>query len=380
MFEYIFTIGCFDKLHKGHIKLLENIQKYTKKIIVGLHDNNSIEKLKNISDIDSYVNRKKNLEKYAFDIFMINDVDPTKAMQEYIIKHFNEVQSITFGPSQTNSKVIKNDYTGELFFIHKYKDTFKYFCKDNKITVTRTDDTLGNIARMSLGGWGQNLIGYKKNWCFVRGDDNKKFPGINYIKSIMPITYLPYSSEISATKLRYFKNNKVGIMNYLLHKVVDIMDENNIPYYLDCGTLLGCIRENGLMENDTDVDITIHLSNWDKLKSIDFNKYGLLRTRTYNGFPEKADGNMISVKTKYHNIYCDIYTNPAFPKLDYKNLNGKRYNIPLNSELYLTQLYGNWKVPSEKHASTVYHRGNGLVNSEYFKFWDKELEIFKCNM
>jgi len=380
MFEYIFTIGCFDKLHKGHIKLLENIQKYTKKIIVGLHDNNSIEKLKNISDIDSYVNRKKNLEKYAFDIFMINDVDPTKAMQEYIIKHFNEVQSITFGPSQTNSKVIKNDYTGELFFIHKYKDTFKYFCKDNKITVTRTDDTLGNIARMSLGGWGQNLIGYKKNWCFVRGDDNKKFPGINYIKSIMPITYLPYSSEISATKLRDFKNNKVGIMNYLLHKVVDIMDENNIPYYLDCGTLLGCIRENGLMENDTDVDITIHLSNWDKLKSIDFNKYGLLRTRTYNGFPEKADGNMISVKTKYHNIYCDIYTNPAFPKLDYKILNGKRYNIPLNSELYLTQLYGNWKVPSEKHASTVYHRGNGLVNSEYFKFWDKELKIFKCNM
>lgn len=380
MFEYIFTIGCFDKLHKGHIKLLENIQKYTKKIIVGLHDNNSIEKLKNISDIDSYVNRKKNLEKYASDIFMINDVDPTKAMQEYIIKHFNEVQSITFGPSQTNSKVIKNDYTGELFFIHKYKDTFKYFCKDNKITVTRTDNTLGNIARMSLGGWGQNLIGYKKNWCFVRGDDNKKFPGINYIKSIMPITYLPYSSEISATKLRDFKNNKVGIMNYLLHKVVDIMDENNIPYYLDCGTLLGCIRENGLMENDTDVDITIHLSNWDKLKSIDFNKYGLLRTRTYNGFPEKADGNMISVKTKYHNIYCDIYTNPAFPKLDYKILNGKRYNIPLNSELYLTQLYGNWKVPSEKHASTVYHRGNGLVNSEYFKFWDKELEIFKCNM
>ena len=59
MFDYIFTIGCFDKLHKGHIKLLETMQKQTKKIIVGLHDNSSIEKIKKISDIDPFDNRKK---------------------------------------------------------------------------------------------------------------------------------------------------------------------------------------------------------------------------------------------------------------------------------------------------------------------------------
>ena len=74
------------------------------------------------------------------------------------------------------------------------------------------------------------------------------------------------------------KNSKLDLMNNLLHRVVDIMDENNIPYYLDCGTLLGCIRENGLMEKDTDVDISIHLSYWDKLNSIYFNTYGLERT------------------------------------------------------------------------------------------------------
>ena len=27
MFEYIFTIGCFDKFHKGHKKLLESKKK-----------------------------------------------------------------------------------------------------------------------------------------------------------------------------------------------------------------------------------------------------------------------------------------------------------------------------------------------------------------
>ena len=91
MFEYIFTIGCFDKFHKVHIKLLESMKKKTDKIIVGLHDNNSIEKLKNISDIDSYDNRKKNLEKYAYDVFKIDDVDPTKAIQEYISNNFTEI-------------------------------------------------------------------------------------------------------------------------------------------------------------------------------------------------------------------------------------------------------------------------------------------------
>ena len=46
VFEYIFTIGCFDKFHKGHITLLESMQKRGEKIIIGLHDNNSIKKLK----------------------------------------------------------------------------------------------------------------------------------------------------------------------------------------------------------------------------------------------------------------------------------------------------------------------------------------------
>ena len=370
MFEYIFTIGCFDKFHKGHITLLESMQKEGKKIIIGLHDNNSIKQLKNITDIDTYDNRKRNLEKYAYDIFTIDDADPTKSIKEYISKNFNEdIIPINIGSSSSNNKVIKNNYSGELFFIHDYKDRFKYNFKDDNIKITRIDNK---------NGWGQKLIGYKKNWCFIRADDNREFPSINYVKSIMPIKFLPYSKDISATKIRDYKNDKVGLMNYILQKVVDILDEHDIPYYLDCGTLLGCIRNNELMKKDTDVDVTIHLSHWDKLNSIDFNKYELKRTRTLNGYPKNIDGNMISVKTKYSNLYCDIYTNPAFPLLDNKTLNGKKYNVPFNSELYLTQLYGNWKVPSNTHASTEYHRGNGLVNSAYSEYWDKNYEIFKC--
>ena len=38
------------------------------------------------------------------------------------------------------------------------------------------------------------------------------------------------------------------------------------------------------------------------------------------------------------------------------------------------------KKPSNTHATTEYHRGNELVNSDYSKYWDKDFEIFKCNM
>ena len=629
MFEYIFTIGCFDKFHKGHIKLLESMKKETNKIIVGIYTNKIISIKKNISDVYSYDSRKKCVEEYSYDTFMIDDVDPTKAIQEYILNHitnkFNKVDeisksliyqnkgkiklltdnfnlygapgnylsnqdfdkyrnNITLLPIGTrakhfyedneyriynerdkkigqnlkygtlifsrkelsyqceefndtlNNKVInggsednryiifkddlyvvfngvsKKDNSRQMFlynikksklcqlYINNYdiskiiqKNWMPYIYEDSlyfiysicelcilKVISTDTGEcniVFGDPSKFTdkglFGGsnlchWRKNLyIGflhsrnphlcmpflydaknykyistyspidfnlpfkinhkvicgteefpyyfrkisnkyelflsyqvicsikyeittnaidtlftnllYYKNWCFMRANDNKNFPGIDFIKSIMPIQYLPYSKEISASKLRDYKNNKVGVMNYLLHKVVDIMNENNIPYYLDCGTLLGCIRDNEIMEKDTDLDIAIHLSYWNKLNDINFNNYGLTRTRTLNGFPNKPYGNMISVKTKYHDIYCDIYAQPSFPLLTTKILNGNEYNIPIHPKLFLEVLFDkNWRIPSNIHSNQKNHRGNGLVNSKYFKYWDKKYEIIKC--
>ena len=193
MFEYIFTFGCFDKFHEGHIELFKSIQNQCEKIIVGLYNNDNITKLKNITNVDSYDIRKKNVERYADDIFMIDEIDPVKSIEEYISKRFNDnILPLNIGSSKNNNKVINKNYKGELFFIHDYKDTFEYHYNDNTIIITRTDQN---------SGWGQNLLAYKKNWCFMRGDNNKNFPGINYVKSVMPIKYLPYSKEILLEKM-----------------------------------------------------------------------------------------------------------------------------------------------------------------------------------
>jgi len=173
--------------------------------------------------------------------------------------------------------------------------------------------------------------------------------------------------------------SKVASMNKLLEKVVDILNENNIPYYLDCGTLLGCVRENNLMEHDSDVDVTIHLSYWDKLNSINFGKYNLFRMRTLSeGWrcPRgKCRGYLISVKFQNTSMFCDIYANPAFPQLEIKKMNNKYYYIPKNSDLYLTQLYKNWRVPSSEHADWPKFFYYNLITSPYSKYWDLDFEI-----
>jgi hypothetical protein len=176
---------------------------------------------------------------------------------------------------------------------------------------------------------------------------------------------------------------KLETMYELLDKVVHMLNDNNIPYHLEAGTLLGCIRENGLMSKDTDVDVTIHLTMWENLKEIDIAKYGLIKKRcrgnSYSpcGWP---NGHIYSVRLPYTLMYCDIYANPAFPKLTEYKLKEKVYKIPVEPELYLTQLYGNWKVPSGYHAKWpgLFYDDTRIKSSEYSKNWDLNYEIFSC--
>jgi hypothetical protein len=173
---------------------------------------------------------------------------------------------------------------------------------------------------------------------------------------------------------------KMNVFYKLLYAVCVMLDEEKIPYYLDCGTLLGCIREGRLLLHDKDIDITIHLSNWEKLKEIDLSKYGVVSKRKYQWFPDHYGGNLISVYLENENpdYHCDIYANPAFPKLGAALMHDILYPVPKEPELYLKQLYGNWEVPSNDHADTEYHRNNGLIMSEYRKNWDLRYNIYKC--
>jgi cytidyltransferase-like protein len=50
--DYVFSVGCFDTFHEGHVKLFERMRLYGKQVIVGIHDDESILILKNHLPLD----------------------------------------------------------------------------------------------------------------------------------------------------------------------------------------------------------------------------------------------------------------------------------------------------------------------------------------
>ena len=131
MYDEIYSIGCFDFFHKGHQNILKYMKRNCKLLIVGVHDDKSIEQLKRLSpkQHQPLELRVKQVKMIADMVFIINDKDPTLCM-----------------------KMIHN--------------------KTNN------------------------------NQCYMRGDDNIRFPGIKYVEKCMKIHYIPYTKTISSTSIR----------------------------------------------------------------------------------------------------------------------------------------------------------------------------------
>lgn len=88
MFDRIYSIGCFDYFHQGHINLLNTMRFYGKELIIGIHDDCSIEQLKNLSPTDHQplTLRISNVKKYADRVYVIPAKDPSLYLQCMLLK------------------------------------------------------------------------------------------------------------------------------------------------------------------------------------------------------------------------------------------------------------------------------------------------------
>lgn len=168
----------------------------------------------------------------------------------------------------------------------------------------------------------------------------------------------------------------------MLNEVVDILDRNNVEYMLDCGTLLGVIRENRLLPWDTDVDLCIDSSQLPKIKScmrsLWLKGYRVRLARSFEATEHVADKSprILKVRTRkklfhrgdnlldifikydggdgYHYSILgsskDNYIIQRTPSEYMYNrsfvfFNGREFPIPEDYSGYLTYRYGNWKAP-----------------------------------
>ena len=84
-FKLVFTNGCFDLLHKGHLDLLSNAAGFGDKLFVGLNSDKSVKKLKGDSrPKQNERTRAQNLLelKYVNHVIIFEDLTPQKLVHE----------------------------------------------------------------------------------------------------------------------------------------------------------------------------------------------------------------------------------------------------------------------------------------------------------
>lgn len=78
--DKVFTVGCFDLFHHGHVTLINRMREIGKKVIIGVHDSRSIYKLKKRVPVDSTEKRMLNVKAEADEVFCISGTDPSNFM------------------------------------------------------------------------------------------------------------------------------------------------------------------------------------------------------------------------------------------------------------------------------------------------------------
>ena len=147
----------------------------------------------------------------------------------------------------------------------------------------------------------------------------------------------------------------------LICDLVDELEKEGVKYWFNWGLLLGVVRQNDFIPYDTDLDITVHWEDREKVWAIEpimFNKGCYVPTKE-ECFPEdrwfirdkeKIELNFVEkIGDKY--VYspdrcslgcpCDYIDN-----LDEVVFYGRKFTIPSNAKEYLRLSYGNdWETP-----------------------------------
>jgi len=167
-------------------------------------------------------------------------------------------------------------------------------------------------------------------------------------------------------KMTYWKPINFTSSIYILFTTKQIFEDNNIPFFLVYGTLLGAYRDKGFIKHDTDIDLGLLDEYLEQVMALIDGGYfairGLLHIR---GEHKKRHLKALQYKTDYIDFWFfkkklwyqagKYYRMKAFQiddGLSDIEFYGQKFKTVNNIEAYLNSHYrGNWKLPvKDYHA------------------------------
>lgn len=175
-----------------------------------------------------------------------------------------------------------------------------------------------------------------------------------------------------SVKLNSRNNFNIKLAERALLDIKKILDDNRIVFFLISGTLLGCIREGGILPHDKDIDIGVWNSNKKNRLAKLFGTSGLfyiqaprtphtIRIKHVNGistdifihYRNKNNYWHAGVKLKWNNTPFKLAPHPFL---------GTYFNIPKNYNLYLKENYGDWRTPNNIFDSSTDTTNSSILN------------------
>lgn len=161
----------------------------------------------------------------------------------------------------------------------------------------------------------------------------------------------------------------------LLPCLADLLEESNIPYWLDWGTLLGAVRNGKMIPWDEDIDIGIFYKDIGKVMNLesqmvkdgfrfamerDKNAVRVIRFYGEKGIkfhidilPWKINGNV--VKMTYNSKPFKVYPIEELLNLKKVEFEGRMYPCPREPEKSLGRLMGeDWRNPKVLSTNMLY--------------------------
>ena len=256
------------------------------------------------------------------------------------------------------------------FLICGFVSNWKFFGKkDNKISIDDAKNmTAKKLAAMpSRDNYANEIItknvikkcSTRKNWNTI-DDRSKKY-----------LLLGPFSGLFIIEKKLWKKNNMDhDVQTENLKLLKDFLEYRGIQYFIDCGTLLGAVRDKNIIKGDTDADIQITQEGLDKLRE-DIKE---LEDVGFIAWRNQENGSM-GLSLLRNGEYVDFYRtfvksgaikNFPFNLVSYPFL-GTQFPVPEHYEEYLTEIYGNWKIPSSSHDSYEWDIGMPKYIKKYGK-------------